>query len=126
MKGTPGRFGPIGVAASFPPKWGPINAGRPMEDYDRLCVQSWITCGFKIISLNAPDEIPALATRYPEVQFIPSEQNASHLFGRKTPFIAGLLSALAQESGSVFGIINSDIVFEPAAGWENLGSLVAQ
>src|SRR6267154_193514 len=119
MEGTPAQLGRIVVATSFPPKLVRVNAGRPMEDYDRLCVQSWITCGFEIISLNAPDEIPALASRYPEVQFIPTERNASNLFGRRTPFIADILSALARESGSVFGIINSDIVFEPAAGWEN-------
>ena len=63
MAGTPAR--PIVVATSFPPKLLRTNAGRPMQDYDRLCVQSWIACGFKIISLNAPDEIPALASRYP-------------------------------------------------------------
>ena len=63
-------LGRIVVATSFPPKLVRTNAGRPMEDYDRLCVQSWIACGFKIISLNAPDEIPALASRYPEVEFI--------------------------------------------------------
>jgi len=126
MKGTPAHLGRIVVATSFPPKLVRANGGRPMEDYDRLCVQSWIACGFKIISLNATDEIPALASRYPEVEFIPAERNASAVFGRKTPFIADLLSALARESAPTLGIINSDIVFEPAAGWRDLESLVAQ
>jgi tetratricopeptide (TPR) repeat protein len=126
MNGTPAHLGRIVMATSFPPKLVRTNAGRPMEDYDRLCVQSWIACGFKIISLNAPDEIPALALRYPEVEFIPTERNASAVFGRKTPFIADLLSALTRESAPTLGIINSDIVFEPAAAWRDLESLVAQ
>lgn len=126
MKGTPAHLGRIVVATSFPPKLLRMNAGRPMEDYDRLCVQSCIACGFKIISLNAPDEIPALASRYPEVEFIPAGRNASSVFGRKTPFIADILSALARESAPTLGIINSDIIFEPAAGWHDLESLVAQ
>jgi tetratricopeptide (TPR) repeat protein len=97
-----------------------------MEDYDRLCLQSWIACGFKIIALNAPDEIPALASRYPEVEFIATQRNASSVFGRKTPFIADILAALAHESAAVLGIINSDVLFEPAAAWRDLGQLVAQ
>jgi hypothetical protein len=108
MKGTPALLGRITVATSFPPKLVRTNAGRPMEDYDRLCVQSWIACGFKIISLNAPDEIPALAARFPEVEFLPAERNANMVFGRKTPFIADILSALHRESGTVLGVINSD------------------
>src|SRR3954463_9494142 len=88
MDGISAPDGGIVVATSFPPKTVRANAGRRIEDYDRLCVQSWIACGFRIISLNAPDEIPALAARYPEVVFIPTERNASSVFGRKTPFIA--------------------------------------
>src|SRR5882724_1767733 len=126
MEGTPAQLGRIVVATSFPPKLVRANGGRPMEDYDRLCVQSWITCGFKIISLNAPDEIPALASRHPEVAFVPTERNASSVFGRKTPFIADLLAALARESAPTLGIINSDILFEPATAWRDLEQLVAQ
>ena len=124
--GTAAPKGRVVVATSFPPKLVRTNGGRRMEDYDRLCVQSWIACGFKIISLNAPDEIAALASRHPEIDFIPTERNASSVFGRRTPFIADILSALARQTGSVLGIINSDIIFEPTAGWQNLESLVAQ
>src|SRR5258708_34467970 len=98
MKGTPGHLRRIVVATSFPPKLVRANGGRPMEDYDRLCVQSWIACGFKIISLNAPDEIPALASRFPEVGFFPAGRNPSAVFGRKTPFIADLLLPVVRES----------------------------
>ncbi len=124
--GSPFPKGRVVVATSFPPKLVRSNGGRRMEDYDRLCVQSWNACGFKAISLNAPDEIPALASRHPEIDFIPTERNASSVFGRRTPFIADLLSALARQSGSVLGIINSDIIFEPAAGWQEMESLIAQ
>jgi len=96
-----------------------------MEDYDRLCVRSWIACGFHIISINGPDEIPALAARHPEVEFVATERNAQPLFGRKTPFINDMLSALSRENAPVLGIVNSDIVFEPAPSWHRLESLIA-
>src|SRR5258705_2093855 len=124
--GTPDPSGRIVVATSFPPQLVRMNAGRRIEEYDQLCVQSWIACGFKIISLNDAEEIPALASRHPEVAFIPTERNASEVFGRKTPFIADLLAALANESSDVLGIINSDILFEPAAAWRDMEELVAQ
>lgn len=97
-----------------------------MEDYDRLCVRSWIDSGFRILSLNDPDEIPALAARHKEVAFIPAGRNASALFGRRTPFIGDVLAALAGAPEPVLGIINSDLLFEPASGWSNLESLVAR
>jgi tetratricopeptide (TPR) repeat protein len=126
MKGSFGSTDRIVVATSFPPQLVRTNAGHRMEDYDRLCVQSWVACGFKIIALNAPDEIPALASRYPEVAFIPTERNANTLFGRRTPFIADILAALARESAAVLGIINSDVLFEPTPAWQGMDQLVAQ
>jgi predicted Zn-dependent protease len=103
------------------------NAGRLMEDYDRVCLRSWIECGFHILSINEGDEIPALAARYPEVEFVPASRNASSVFGRKLPFIADMLCVLARQTAPVLGIINSDVIFEPVpAAWEQLEMLVAR
>jgi hypothetical protein len=115
------------VATSFAPSLVRWNAGRLMEDYDRVCLRSWIECGFHILSVNDPDEIPALAARYPEVEFVPAARNASSVFGRKLPFLADMLSVLAGQTAPVLGIINSDVIFEPVpAAWEQLATLVAR
>ena len=55
--------------------------------------------------------------RYPEVNFIATDRNASAWSGRKNPYIADLLLALMDAREPVLGLINSDIVFQPAAAW---------
>lgn len=111
---------------SFPPSLARMNAGRRMENYDRLCVESWIACGFRVLGVNAPDEIPALAKRYAGVEFIAVERNAKALFARNTPFIADIMSVLAAQPEPVLGLINSDLLFEPVGAWQNLVPLVEQ
>jgi tetratricopeptide (TPR) repeat protein len=109
----------VTVATSIPPKLSRQSAGRAIGDeYQLLCIRSWLECGFRILSVNDRDEIPALASRYPEVAFVPIDRNASALSGRKNPFIADLLAALADVPAPALGIINSDIVFEPLLSWQ--------
>src|SRR4051812_21576635 len=91
-----GASGDIVVLTSFPPNLVRFNGGEPMEDYDRLCLQSWIACGFRVIAVNTSDEIHSLSVRYPEVEFIPAKRTARSLYGRDTPFIADMLSLLAE------------------------------
>jgi len=44
------------VATSILPKLVRENAGRRVDDdYQRLCIQSWLACGFRVISVNADD-----------------------------------------------------------------------
>lgn len=114
----------IVVATSFPPQLVRMNAGRRLEDYDRLCLRSWLECGFRILAVNDADEIPPLAARYPHVEFVPAPRNAKPVYGRSTPYIADILSVLAQQSEPVLGIINSDLLFEPVLAWQQLRRLV--
>jgi Tfp pilus assembly protein PilF len=97
-----------------------------MEDYDRLCVESWIACGFRVLGINTAGEIPALAARYPGVEFIAAERSAQALFARNTPFIADMMSVLAAQPEPVLGIVNCDLLFEPVAAWQDLISLIEQ
>jgi FkbM family methyltransferase len=85
--------------------------------YQRLCIESSIACGFRIISVNDREEISQLSTQYPEVTFVQADRNASEISGRKTPFIADLLTALSKTPENTVGIINSDILFEPSRFW---------
>jgi hypothetical protein len=110
--------GGIAVATSIPPVLSRRNAGRPIDaDYQKLCIRSWIECGFRVLSVNHADEIPALAASYPDVSFIAAVRDASAISGRRTPYIADLLRAVIDAPEGVVGIINSDLVFEPSPTW---------
>lgn len=110
--------GAIAVATSIMPSLSRRNAGCVVDSgYQTLCIRSWLDCGFRVISVNHPDEIPDLAATYPEVSFIPAGRDASAVSGRRTPYIADLLRALIDAPEAVIGIINSDLVFEPTPAW---------
>lgn len=108
----------IVVATSIPPALSRKNAGQQIDaEYQRLCIASWRECGMRIVSVNDPGEIPALASRYPEVTFVAAQRNAEVISGPMTPFITDLLSTLAAGPESVVGIVNADIVLEPGPMW---------
>jgi Flp pilus assembly protein TadD len=109
----------IAVATSIPPRLTRYDEGKRVdEDYQRLCISSWIAAGFRVLSINDRDEIAALSSRYPGVEFVVTERNASAWTGRKNPYIADLLEALKDVPEPVVGIINSDLVFESTPAWE--------
>lgn len=97
-----------------------------MENYDRLCVESWIASGLRILAINTPEEIPHLAARYSGVEFVPVARTAEALFRRNTPFIADMMSVLAAQSEPVLGIVNCDLLFEPLPAWESLETFVSR
>jgi hypothetical protein len=112
--------GEIAVATSIPPTLSRRNGGLAIDSaYQELCIRSWLDCGFRVLSVNHREEIPALAAAHPEVAFIATERDASAVSGRRTPYIADLLAALVHVHEPVVGIINSDIVFEPSNAWRN-------
>jgi hypothetical protein len=109
----------IAVATSIPPKLARRNAGRAIgDDYQKLCVRSWIDNGFRVLSVNDPEEIPDLSSRFPAVDFIPAGRNASAWTGRKNPYIADLLLAVIDAPEPVLGIINADLIFERSNTWK--------
>src|SRR5215831_2595505 len=119
--------GIIAVATSIPPRLTRVNEGKRIdEEYQKLCISSWVAAGFRIVSVNDRDEIPDLASRFPDVEFVLTERNASAWTGRKNPYIADLLGALEDAPEPVIGIVNSDLIFEASAAWgTNLPSLVS-
>ncbi len=110
----------IPIVTSIPPKLSRSDAGQPVgASYQKLCIQSWIDCGFLIFSVNHADEIRDLAPQYPQVTFIGADDNASELTGRKNPYLYDLLSVLERRAEAVVGIVNSDILLEPSPAWRS-------
>jgi predicted negative regulator of RcsB-dependent stress response len=118
----------IAVVTSIPPKLSRFDGRNPIgEKYQRLCIDSLIACGFQILSVNDREEISLLSALYPEVTFVQTDRNSSAISGRKTPYIADLLDAVAKTPGDTVGIVNSDIIFEPSETWlEDLPRAVKQ
>jgi hypothetical protein len=87
-------------------------SGRDVgQQYQSHCIESWIGAGFRVLSLNFPDEISELAPRYPNVQFIALKRDDGARSGR-TPLLSELLNVLAGQDEDIVGIINADILLE--------------
>ena len=62
------------------------------------CIELWIAAGFRVLSVNFPQEIPRLSPRYPQVHFIAANRDASAILGRKTPLLVDILKVLAEQN----------------------------
>lgn len=72
-------------------------------------VQSWFQCGFRVLSVNNPEEIQSLKPLFPEVTFIAAERNGKELFGKPLIYVDDLLAQLKKTASETVGIVNSDI-----------------
>lgn len=112
------RSSGIAVATSIPPGLTRNARGREIgQEYQDRCVESWLQAGFKVLSVNFAEEIPKLAARYPNIEFIPVERRAEEdILGRGVPAIDDLLRALTAQHEEIVGIINADLLLE-SKGW---------
>lgn len=78
--------------------------------YQRACVDSWRRCGFRPVSVNPPEEIPALADAFPQVSFVAADTDGRARYGRPVVFLHHLLRRAAAEGAPTFAIINADIL----------------
>jgi hypothetical protein len=108
----------IAIVTSIPPKITREQGGSNIgNQYQADCVASWIASGFKVLSVNAREEIAILAERYPQVEFVPTDRHAGAVAGRPTPFIDDLLLTLEQQPQSIVGIINADLCMQVGKDW---------
>ena len=80
------------------------------NDIQKLAVNSWLSLGFQATSINAEEELEALLPVYPEVSFAAAKRHAGHKFGKPYIYFDDVLAYLAEESGSIGGIVNSDVI----------------
>ncbi len=107
----------IVVATSIPPSLARNEHGQPAPGYQSACVASWLACGFRVVSVNAPGEIAPLAQQYPQVQFVEGNFPGNAFTNRPLPPIASLLASVAGAPESTVGIMNSDIRFDEPERW---------
>lgn len=74
-------------------------------------VQSWIECGFQVVSCNNKKEIQEIEDKFPAVEFVEIKRDAQQEIGKPCPYIYDMLQILKEKMNKIGGIINSDIHF---------------
>ena len=78
-------------------------------DFQKKALDSWLTLGFNIISVNAPNEIAVLQQHFPDIQFTAALRNTNNKFGTAYVYFDDILHSLAIQETNICGIIKSDI-----------------
>ncbi|WP_353570255.1 hypothetical protein [Candidatus Albibeggiatoa sp. nov. BB20] len=80
----------------------------------KLATESWVKCGFKVVSVNIKQEIKQLRSQFPHVTFHEAKRDARKQAGRPLVYIKDVLAYLEKHGTPVCGIVNSDIHFKAA------------
>lgn len=83
-------------------------APRNFEN-QRQAMGSWIQAGFKVVSLNAPDEIELLRHNFPDIQFVPAFRDGRVLHGKPYVYFDDFMDYFRNNPTPICGIVNSDI-----------------
>ena len=70
---------------------------------------SWRDQGFRVVSLNATDEIANLVPSFPEVEFVPVTRDARQDYGKPFMYFDDFLEFFKRRGDSICGIVNSDV-----------------
>jgi hypothetical protein len=79
----------------------------------QAAVNSWLHHGFRVVSLNVRDEIDVISPQMDSVVFMPVEHSGLQTFGKPLIYVDSVLNAARASDAEVFGIVNSDIHFDP-------------
>jgi hypothetical protein len=90
----------IVVATSLSPRGGVAQ---------RQATATWSGFADRLISVNCPEEIDALAPDYPEFHFVASDRDGRAFAGKPLTHIDSLLDALEADGAAICGIVNADI-----------------
>ena len=72
-------------------------------------IKTWMNMGFKVISINASDEIEKVSPHFPEVRFHVASRDGRDRYGKPVIYINDVLTILAGCDTQICGIVNSDI-----------------
>ena len=99
----------VQLFTSLPPRISRTNAAGDEigESYQAFCIASWIDAGFAPSTVNARSEPIDPDVR---VRQVTVERDASAITGKPHPYLADLLSAIAEQASGPFALVNADIV----------------
>jgi len=90
----------IYVATSLAPN----NYPRQQE-----ALATWHKAGFRLIAINAADEIPTLQPHFPDIEFAAAPRDARSHYTRSYIYFDDCLACLTSTGSRAVGIINSDL-----------------
>lgn len=78
----------------------------------KQAISSWINLGFKVVSINVPEEIEIIKDNYPNVTFVQANRSAKEKYGKPYIYFDDVLAYLEQFRSNICGIVNSDIILK--------------
>lgn len=81
------------------------------KEFQRAAIRSWLSLGFKVVSLNVSDEVDILRPQFPEIEFVNVARSAVEKYGKPFIFFDDFLEFFRNHSVKICGIVNSDIIF---------------
>jgi hypothetical protein len=90
--------------------------GRNLEVQHRA-VQSWQALGFDIVSFNRQTEIGPLSQEFPGLVFHDPGRDASDVTGKPLVYLSDILRYFQERQTGPFGLVNADIILDPAPGF---------
>jgi hypothetical protein len=70
-----------------------IAPGHKNYDSQLMAIESWITAGYEVVSLNAPEEISQLEA-FKNVKFIPTVRHNKKIFGKPYVIVSAIIDYL--------------------------------
>lgn len=81
----------------------------------QAAIASWTKAGFRVVAINAPNEIAIIQPHFPDIEFVETKRDARGKYRNPYPFFDDLLAYLATQPSRICGIIKSDIyLFKPS------------
>ncbi|NES86169.1 MAG: glycosyltransferase [Moorea sp. SIO1G6] len=78
----------------------------------QAAINSWLTLGFEVVSLNIIEEIEKLQPLYQDIKFHRVFRDGREHYGKPYVYIDDLLSYLRQYGSQICGIVNADIILK--------------
>ncbi len=88
-----------------------ISPGHKNFDKQFTAVESWIKAGYKVVSMNSPEEIEQLK-EFKGVEFVATHRHNKQLFGKPYVIASALIDYLRDKNEEYSLIINSDIIIQ--------------
>jgi hypothetical protein len=100
----------ITLVTSIPPALKRISGDKDVSaEYQLACIDSWIDCGFNVISVNSESEKNNLISDS-RIAFHYTETDASDIIKKPLVYIESMIDSLTCEKSNIVAITNADIM----------------
>ncbi len=79
------------------------------EENQQQAVRTWQEAGFKVVSINASDDIERFRSCYSEIEFIAASRDARQRFGKPYIYFEDILSYFTTREIKICGIVNPGV-----------------